>query len=63
VLDADGQTGVVTSGTMSPTLGTAIAMAYVAPRHTEPGTMLDVEIRGSRVAAEVVPLPFYRRST
>jgi aminomethyltransferase len=61
VLDADGPTGVVTSGTMSPTLGTAIAMAYVAPRHAEPGTMLAVEIRGARVAAEVVPLPFYKR--
>jgi aminomethyltransferase len=46
---------------MSPTLGYAIAMAYVAPAHAEPGTMLDVEIRGVRVAAEVVPLPFYRR--
>ena len=61
VLDADGVTGVVTSGTMSPTLGTAIAMAYVAPAHAQPGTMLDVEIRGARVAAEVVPLPFYKR--
>jgi aminomethyltransferase len=61
VLDANGPTGVVTSGTMSPTLGTAIAMAYVAPEHVEPGTMLDVEIRGARVAAEVVPLPFYKR--
>ena len=61
VLDADGPTGVVTSGTMSPSLGSAIAMAYVAPGHTEPGTMLDVEIRGVRVSAEVVPLPFYRR--
>jgi aminomethyltransferase len=61
VLDADGVTGVVTSGTMSPTLGVAIAMAYVAPRHAQPGTMLDVEIRGARVAAEVVPLPFYKR--
>ena len=61
VLDAAGPTGVVTSGTMSPTLGQAIAMAYVAPAHAEPGTMLDVEIRGVRVAAEVVPLPFYRR--
>jgi aminomethyltransferase len=60
-LGPDGPTGVVTSGTMSPTLGTAIAMAYVAPGHAEPGTMLDVEIRGARVAAEVVPLPFYRR--
>jgi aminomethyltransferase len=63
VLDAAGPTGAVTSGTMSPTLGTAIAMAYVAPAHAEPGTMLDVEIRGARVAAEVVPLPFYKRPT
>jgi aminomethyltransferase len=61
VLDADGPTGIVTSGTMSPTLGAAIAMAYVSPAHTEPGTMLAVEIRGARVAAEVVPLPFYKR--
>jgi aminomethyltransferase len=61
VLGADGPTGVVTSGTMSPTLGVAVAMAYVAPGHVQPGTMLDVEIRGARVAAEVVPLPFYKR--
>ena len=59
---ADGvETGHVTSGTQSPTLGMPIAMAYVAPRFAEPGTMLDVDIRGQRVAAEVVPLPFYRR--
>lgn len=61
VLAADGPTGVVTSGTMSPTLGKAIAMAYVAPGNAEPGTMLAVEIRGAPVAAEVVPLPFYKR--
>jgi aminomethyltransferase len=36
-------------------------MAYVAPGHAEPGTMLAVEIRGAQVPAEVVPLPFYRR--
>lgn len=59
---ADGAVdGAVTSGTMSPTLGSAIAMAYVATGHAEPGTMLAVEIRGAPVAAEVVPLPFYRR--
>jgi aminomethyltransferase len=62
VLAAGEPTGVVTSGTMSPTLGTAVAMAYVAPAHAEPGTMLAVEIRGAPVAAEVVPLPFYTRS-
>jgi aminomethyltransferase len=56
-----GRTGVVTSGTHSPTLGKAIAMAYVAPADAEPGTIVEVEIRDQRVAAEVVALPFYRR--
>jgi glycine cleavage system T protein (aminomethyltransferase) len=54
--------GVVTSGTLSPTLGEAIAMAYVPPASAEPGTMLEVEIRTSRVPAQVVPLPFYKRA-
>jgi glycine cleavage system T protein (aminomethyltransferase) len=58
----DRRTGIVTSGTQSPTLGKAIAMAYVAPSDAEPGTILDVEIREQRVAAEVVALPFYRRN-
>ena len=61
VLVGDRPTGIVTSGTLSPTLGTAIAMAYVAPGDAEPGTIVEVEIRGARVAAKVVPLPFYRR--
>ncbi len=56
------RTGIVTSGTQSPTLGVPIAMADVAPEDGEPGTMLDVEIRDARVPARVVPLPFYRRS-
>jgi aminomethyltransferase len=54
-------TGVVTSGTHSPTLGKAIAMAYVAPVDAEPGTIVEVEIRDQRVPAQVVALPFYRR--
>ena len=58
----DRRTGVVTSGTQSPTLGKAIAMAYVAPGDAETGTILDVEIRDQRVPAEVVDLPFYRRA-
>ncbi|HEV8490261.1 MAG TPA: glycine cleavage system aminomethyltransferase GcvT [Candidatus Limnocylindrales bacterium] len=58
----DRRTGVVTSGTQSPTLGKPIAMAYVAPGDAEPGTIVDVEIREQRVSAEVVALPFYRRA-
>jgi glycine cleavage system T protein (aminomethyltransferase) len=63
VWSADRRTGVVTSGTQSPTLGMPIAMAYVAPGDAEPGTIVDVEIREQRIPAEVVALPFYRRPT
>jgi aminomethyltransferase len=61
VFAGDRRTGIVTSGSHSPTLGEAIAMAYVAPADAEPGTMLAVEIRGARARAECVALPFYRR--
>ncbi len=53
--------GVVTSGTQSPTLGRPIAMAYVAPGDEEPGTILAVQVRDQHVDAVVTPLPFYRR--
>ena len=59
---ADGKpVGVVTSGTLSPTLGKAIGMAYVPAALSAPGTKLAVDVRGTACAAEVVPLPFYRR--
>ena len=61
VLAGERRTGVVTSGTHSPTLGRPIAMAYVAPGDAEAGTILAVEVREQPVAAEVVPLPFYKR--
>jgi aminomethyltransferase len=61
VWSGERRTGVVTSGTMSPTLGVPIAMAYVAPGDAEPGTVVEVEIRDARVPARVVALPFYKR--
>ena len=48
VWSGDRRTGVVTSGTQSPTLGVPIAMAYVAPGDAEPGTVVEVEIRETR---------------
>lgn len=59
--DTGRQVGYVTSGAPSPTLGYPIAMAYVDPALAEPGTPLEVDIRGQRARAEVVPLPFYIR--
>jgi aminomethyltransferase len=63
VWSGERRTGVVTSGTQSPTLGVPIAMAYVAPADAEPGTVVEIEIREARVPARVVALPFYRRKT
>lgn len=53
--------GIITSGALSPTLGYPIAMAYVDPVVSEIGTPLFLDVRGSRVAASVIALPFYKR--
>jgi aminomethyltransferase len=52
--------GEVTSGTFSFTLERGIATASVSPAAAD-SRDLDIDIRGTTVAAEVVPLPFYRR--
>lgn len=62
VLAAGREIGRVTSGTFSPTLGKAIAMAYVDPSHDTLGTACAVDIRGKLEGARVVPLPFYKRA-
>jgi aminomethyltransferase len=53
--------GEVTSGAPSPTLGYGIGLAYVRIDCAEPGTVLEMEVRNSRVAVEVVKKPFYKR--
>lgn len=50
--------GVVTSGSLSPTLDRPIAMGYVPSEYTQAGTRIDAMVRGKPVAMEVVPLPF-----
>ncbi|MFC8039059.1 glycine cleavage system aminomethyltransferase GcvT [Paenarthrobacter sp. NPDC057355] len=53
--------GEVTSGQPSPTLGYPVVMAYVDAALSEPGTALDVDLRGKAEPFEVVALPFYKR--
>ncbi|CAN5533962.1 glycine cleavage system aminomethyltransferase GcvT [soil metagenome] len=50
--------GTVTSGSFVPWLEKSIAMGYIRGTHTT----VDVDIRGSRIPAKVVPLPFYKRA-
>ena len=53
--------GQTTSGTHCPYLGKAVAMALLDAKHAKEGTELEVEVRGRRIGAKIVPLPFYKR--
>jgi len=54
--------GIVTSGTQTPFLKKAIGMAYVPVERSTPGTPIEIDVRGRRARAQVVPLPFYKRT-
>ena len=62
VLQNGERVGEITSGTWSPTLGQAVALAYVPVAAAKLGTELAVEIRGKAEPAVVVKRPFYRRT-
>jgi aminomethyltransferase len=53
--------GEVTSGTQSPSLGMGIGMGYVPTPSAKTGSRIEIEIRGKRAPALVVPKPFYRK--
>jgi aminomethyltransferase len=63
VLSGGRPVGRVTSGTLSPTLRKAIAMAYVETPLAKPGTTVQVDIRGRTAEAVVQRLPFYSEGT
>ena len=56
------QAGVVTSGTQTPFLKKAIGMAYLPADRTAAGSEFEVDVRGRRLRAQVVPMPFYKRA-
>ena len=63
VKDASGKSvGIVTSGTLSPTLQKSIAMAYVETSTSAISTKLGVDLRGEMNPATVVKMPFYKRA-
>jgi aminomethyltransferase len=61
ILDGGKPVGVVTSGTVAPTVGGAVGMGYVPSKLGEPGTRLVVDCRGKPAEIEIVKGPFYKR--
>jgi aminomethyltransferase len=61
IVDGSGKTiGTVTSGTMSPSMGTGIGLGYVPTIFAEVGSKINIQIRKNAVPATVVKLPFYK---
>jgi aminomethyltransferase len=63
VRSAGRQVGLVTSGTMSPSLGKGIALGYVRRDVAKAGTELEVDVRGRSAAAVIVKPPFYKHGS
>jgi aminomethyltransferase len=63
VYQGETQVGTTSSGTFCPYLNQAIAMALVNKEVSELGTQVEVDVRGRRIAAKVVPLPFYKKAS
>jgi aminomethyltransferase len=62
IVDAGGAAiGVVTSGSLGPTVGANIGLGYVPAALAQPGTRLSIDCRGKSASAEVVSGPFYTR--
>ena len=61
VLAADGSLlGDLTSGCLSPSLMTGLGMAYLPTRFSQPGTPVQIDVRGRLFPATVVKKPFYK---
>lgn len=54
--------GEITTGTQSPTLKRNLGLALLDSRFAAVGTQVEVDVRGKRLKAEVVPVPFYKRA-
>jgi aminomethyltransferase len=62
IVDANGNNiGIVTSGTMAPSLGKGIGMGYVATEFSGIDSEIYIQIRNNKVKAKVVKMPFYKK--
>jgi aminomethyltransferase len=62
IVDQNGNSiGIVTSGTMAPTVGKGIGMGYVTTEFSAIDSTIYIQIRNNKVAAKVVKMPFYKK--
>jgi aminomethyltransferase len=62
IVDADGNNiGIVTSGTMAPSLAKGIGMGYVATEFAGVDSEIYIQIRNNKVKAKIVKMPFYKK--
>ncbi len=62
IYDKEQYIGTLTSGAPGPSVGKNIGMGYVETVHAVIGNAVQIDIRGKRVAAQIVALPFYKRN-
>jgi aminomethyltransferase len=63
IFAGDARIGEVTSGLFSPSLSRGIGMGYVDLAHSATGAEIEIDVRGRREKARVVPRPFYKQAT
>jgi len=62
IIAGGAETGMVTSGSYSPTLETAIGMGYIEKKNSRPGTVISVTVRKRALPGKISQRPFYKRS-
>lgn len=61
ILNGGSPVGKVTSGNFSPVLQRGIGLGYLDPAFSQEGTVIEIDVRGKRLAAQVADPPFYKR--
>jgi len=62
LFSGDTEVGILTSGGFAPSVGAPVAMGYVSAACAADGTALEIEVRGKRLPATVVPMPFWQKN-
>lgn len=63
LFSGDRKIGIITSGSIAPSLGQAVCLGYVEAGFQKLGNELEAEIRGKRIPLKIVKIPFYKEGS